>query len=553
MKTEFKSFVGEVKSWDDSELVIEHFISTEVQDSGGDIMLADGMKMRGKPVVLFQHGLDPKFGSEPIAKVLDIRVGEFNGKRGLIARTKYFDGSHLTPPDNTGRRLYEKAKDGTMPNWSIGFNAIREHPTNGGRIVDEWELHEYSQVAVGMNSEATTLSASAPEIKFLIHDDGSPEGFDDIKAFMNATVEITDLGDVDELVCKNDECRLVKNGDMKPYANEHACRLREPSEFIKFRRQNGAREHEGKKYDVIYGQLKGSDKWAEQAIRYPNDAWSVKQASEHCKARDGWFEAAKSVSPETGETKSAASFQRSHKAIRTLHCAMLTDLKMHGEREDLLDAGAEKCAKEAIEEFGDNATPHVVKYIKCVRDMKEDELFGDEDDADARDTEPEIEEKSYTKAHRALQKCLTDTVKAIRAYKCNKAAVPEAEAEKVITEHAASATPHAIEYIKTWHEKCRAAENEPEREMKPTPETPALSDPADDEQPLKFFIRQPPEQIVRVVTPPTPPAQVLTVKTGETERPKVPAEIVKELLASIPAAMEKIVRDELKRASGKVT
>jgi HK97 family phage prohead protease len=167
-KVQFKTCSGMVKGWDDEGLVIEHFISTEMQDSGGDIMLAEGMRMRGKPVVLFQHGLDAKFGSEPIAKVLDIRVAEFEGKKGLIARTQYYDGSKLSPPDSTGRRLYEKAKDGTMPNWSIGFNSVKEKPTKGGRIVEEWELHEYSQVAVGMNAQATTLSASPPEVKFII-------------------------------------------------------------------------------------------------------------------------------------------------------------------------------------------------------------------------------------------------------------------------------------------------------------------------------------------------------------------------------------------------
>ena len=168
MKTENKTFSGHLKSWDDKELILEHFISTESQDSCGDVMVAEGMKMRGKPVVLFQHGLDPKFGNEPIAKVLGIRVGEHDGKKGLIARTQYFNTSKIDPNDHTGERLYTKAKDGTMPNWSIGFNSIKERPIHGGRSVDEWELHEYSQVAVGMNSDAHTLSAEVPELKFLI-------------------------------------------------------------------------------------------------------------------------------------------------------------------------------------------------------------------------------------------------------------------------------------------------------------------------------------------------------------------------------------------------
>jgi hypothetical protein len=175
---QYKRFEGQVKSFDDKTLMIEHFISTEKQDSVGDIMLADGMKLRGTPVVLFQHGLDAKFGNEPIAKVLGITPGvNKDGTKGLIAKTQYYDGSKLNPPDATGQRLYEKAKTGIMPNWSIGFNSTKEHPTKGGRVVDEWELFEYSQVAVACNDECTTLGkeGDAPELKFIVQE-VTPEG-----------------------------------------------------------------------------------------------------------------------------------------------------------------------------------------------------------------------------------------------------------------------------------------------------------------------------------------------------------------------------------------
>lgn len=549
MKTEFKAFEGTLKAWDDTELIVEHFISTEDQDSSGDIMLADGMKIRGKPVVLFQHGLDIKFGNEPIAKVIDIRVGEHNGKKGLIAKTKYFDGTKLTPPDNTGHRLYAKAKDGTMPNWSIGFNSIKEHPVQGGRVVDEWELHEYSQVAVGMNSEATTLATNAPELKFLIQGDGSPDGFADMKAFEAATVEIVDLGDVDEMVCVDGACSLVKADGMKPYANEHACRIREPGDFSKFRRQNGAREHEGKKYDVIYGQLKGSDKWTEQAYRYPKDTWSAEQASTHCKSHDGRFEAAKAVAD--GETKSSpapVAYKRARKAIKALHKELLSDLKTHGAREDLIDAGAEKCAKEAIDEFSDGAAPHVERYIKIVRDMAtDDDLEGEDDDT------AEPEEKGFRAAMNNLNKALRGMIKSIHGYKCNKAVVPSAETEKCLTEHATTATPHAIDFIKAWHDKCRA-DAEIEREMKPTLEKLTLSVPADDDEDSpKFFVRKLPEQTtVLRVKPPTPPS-TLTVKTGAPAKSKITRKQFDELLNSIESSMTEIIRAELRKAAGKVT
>jgi len=170
MMIETKVFPSEVLKHDDENLIIEHFISTEKQDAGGDIMRADGMKLYGKPVVMLNHGLVGmnRLGigidsmAEPIAKPLGFRPGVSPaGNKGIIATTKYYDGSKLPTPDNTGRRLYEKARDGFMPNWSIDFKSIEFVPlADGGRDVKTWVCYGYSQVPTGLNDEATT-----PEVK----------------------------------------------------------------------------------------------------------------------------------------------------------------------------------------------------------------------------------------------------------------------------------------------------------------------------------------------------------------------------------------------------
>jgi hypothetical protein len=154
VKLLYKSFPSEVLKSNDENLILEHFISTESQDDSGDIVRAAGMVIRGKPVVLKQHGMDAAQGQEPIAKPLSFHIGEhpISKAKGIIAETQYF-------PDEVGKRLYQKAKDGFMPNFSIGYQVIKSNPTaNGGREVTEWSLHEYSQVAVGMNPEATALT-----------------------------------------------------------------------------------------------------------------------------------------------------------------------------------------------------------------------------------------------------------------------------------------------------------------------------------------------------------------------------------------------------------
>lgn len=71
-----------------------------------------------------------------------------------------------------------------------------------------------------------------------------------------------------------------------PYPNEHSCRLRESIDGAKTNRKNGEREHNGKKYDVIYQQQKDGA-WEDQAFRYPKDTWGEDEARNHCKDHKG--------------------------------------------------------------------------------------------------------------------------------------------------------------------------------------------------------------------------------------------------------------------------
>lgn len=79
-----------------------------------------------------------------------------------------------------------------------------------------------------------------------------------------------------------------------PFPNEHACRVREPSEFKKggFRRIKLSTG-----LDAIIGRLKGKTSTTTQALRYAKTKWTVERARNHCKKEKGRFEAAsKSVS-----------------------------------------------------------------------------------------------------------------------------------------------------------------------------------------------------------------------------------------------------------------
>ena len=79
-----------------------------------------------------------------------------------------------------------------------------------------------------------------------------------------------------------------------PYKNEHACRLRDPARFQPDSFRRVEREHEGKKYSVIYGKLKGESRLTEQAYRFPKYLWKVDEARRHCNSHNGiLFEPAK--------------------------------------------------------------------------------------------------------------------------------------------------------------------------------------------------------------------------------------------------------------------
>jgi hypothetical protein len=135
------------------ERYVENVVSTGHVDRAGDIVRAGGVRIAGKPVVLVSHGQGPA-GTEPVAKPLSIKPGEHRGVKALIAKTQFF-------PDERGRRLFGKVKQGFLTGWSIGFTIIRSEPFAGGRGRDikEWNLLEYSLVGVPANPYATTLKS----------------------------------------------------------------------------------------------------------------------------------------------------------------------------------------------------------------------------------------------------------------------------------------------------------------------------------------------------------------------------------------------------------
>ena len=70
-----------------------------------------------------------------------------------------------------------------------------------------------------------------------------------------------------------------------PFPNEHACRVRDPDQFARFRRDNDKDPNE------IWG-IREDESQALQSYRYPTSRWSESEAREHCTSHEGDFEPA---------------------------------------------------------------------------------------------------------------------------------------------------------------------------------------------------------------------------------------------------------------------
>lgn len=141
------------------------------------------------------------------------------------------------------------------------------------------------------------------------------------------------------------ECDITATIDkdvvFKPYPQEHACRLRNPDDFKEgsFRRME--REHDGKRYAVIMGRLKGEITLTEQAYRYDKEKWTTGEGKAHCSEHDGTFEAA------IEEEKTAEEWIKEHTEKQaTYNCECIECGTMLESEEHCRDIKCPKCGGE---------------------------------------------------------------------------------------------------------------------------------------------------------------------------------------------------------------
>jgi len=241
----------------------EFIASTADMDRDGEVIDVSGWDLKNfkkNPVIMFGHD----YRSLPIGKAT--KIGVRDGK--LVDVVEF-------PPEGTYEfaDIVQRLVDtGYLKTQSVGF------------IPKKWEDAEFddNESDKGKNKPRRTYTKQELLEISIVPVPSNPN------ALMNAVKEgVITTKQFESIITPESE--PITN--LKPYPNEHACRLQPPDKFSEFRR--GTRSHEGKKYSIIFGKPKDGEGWEEQAYRYDKDTWEASEARSHCKSHDGSFEAAK--------------------------------------------------------------------------------------------------------------------------------------------------------------------------------------------------------------------------------------------------------------------
>jgi len=170
-----KEIFGVKTEIDADERTAEVVISTTAVDRDGEVVLAKGGVFENfmkNPVVLWAH----KHDDAPIGRALWIK----QGNKKITAKVKFAETEQA-------EEVYKLYSGGFLNAFSIGFISNKSHRpepkeiaklpewANVWRVIDEWELLEFSAVPVPSNPEAL---AQAVKTKSVVLSDGIKADFD---------------------------------------------------------------------------------------------------------------------------------------------------------------------------------------------------------------------------------------------------------------------------------------------------------------------------------------------------------------------------------------
>lgn len=244
--------------------VLEFVGSTEDRDRAGDIIMASGWQLKNykkNPVFLWAHQYDmPPVGKATKVWAEDNRL-KFNIQFATRDEYEFAD------------TVYKLYKGGYLRATSVGFMPLESEPITQ-KEDDDMLFHQATRF---LKQDLLELSGCPVP--------ANPNALAEAKA--KSIVTDSEINQILRAEGEPEDALRVK-----PYPNEHACRLRNPDDFEDGSFKRTKRRHEEKEYSVIMGKLKGEDAMTEQAYRYGKEVWTEAEAGNHCKEHDGTFEPA---------------------------------------------------------------------------------------------------------------------------------------------------------------------------------------------------------------------------------------------------------------------
>lgn len=293
----------------------------ETQDRDGDILTMSGWDIENylaNPVFLWAHD----YASVPLAAA--VKVIKKKAPKPHMVFVNQFAPEGIFPFADMIYELYNLKQINAS---SVGFipkeweNLDTKEPSgfwNPRKFIKQ-ELLELSGCAVPCNPAALQLAVKGFGKAFkgfdpamfvkhimgeermeleandnLINEIGSigskVEFIDETEAKVHQVPEaIKGLTEIEKL-CGEGAFEITKELGIKPYPNEHACRINEPDKYEKFARKNCYVQVDDKCVDVIFGIKEGKSEI--QAYRYDKKTWTKSSAASHCKTHKGTFDAA---------------------------------------------------------------------------------------------------------------------------------------------------------------------------------------------------------------------------------------------------------------------
>ncbi len=266
--------------------VIQYTFTDERVDRYGDIVRAKGVDLtnfKKNPVIMTFHN----YNQFPVGN--SIKTWYDNSDNTVKGMVLFVD--EFVDPSGLSEIAFRMASNGVMKAASIGFRVLES------RSPDESEREKLKMPRYGLIFEKSDLlELTLCPVPANVGANNTSYVQRGLFTKENINLAKEEGLEAEDLFTKMET--ILKEIEIRPFTNEHACRLVKPVPGAETRRKNGEREHDGKKYDVIYQKQDG--KWIQQSFRYPlkND-WTEEQARSHCKSHKGiLFEAAKKKNEE---------------------------------------------------------------------------------------------------------------------------------------------------------------------------------------------------------------------------------------------------------------